>query len=87
MKDGTTERSTMASRPVRQLNPVTKSPGRNVAMPEPDDEVASLYGSDYGRYPHAKQKQVAPAKQARAQMPDPDSEVESLIDFESRASN
>jgi len=57
-----------------------------VDMPEPDLEVASLYGSSYGRY-----KPVSPKHQARrnrpakiVDKPDPDSELESLADFKSR---
>ena len=61
-------------------------------MPEPDEEVTSMYGSEYGRYPNREGRVMQTQESnrmmgGRAAMPDPDSEVESLIDFESRMSN
>ena len=60
-----------------------------VKMPEPDSELESIYGSEYGRKkPMVKKRQVAHATiQLRpgVRRPDPDCEIESLADFKSVA--
>ena len=52
-------------------------------MPDPDDELLSMYGSEYGRQkptvPKPRNKQRGKAKK----IPEPDQELESLADFAS----
>ena len=53
-------------------------------MPEPDMEVESLYGSEYGRERPANPRKVTRELKMVAQ-PEPDNELESLADFTSQS--
>ena len=53
-------------------------------MPEPDLEVDSLYGSEYGRERPVNPRKVTRELKIVAQ-PEPDEELESLADFKSQS--